>query len=248
MRNALLMLLMLAVWLAPLLAGLWLALLAVLAAKREGFRKCVFHGVFSLLLIYVFAGPWTSCRRWLVSSEGDANRLRGAERRAVLAWAEPMADALFEGFGSGNYAEFSRHFDDALKSQRPAEQFVWEREQVMSDCGAYRWRKVSRVSRLSVGTARLDYRASFENGENVGVIVTFNDRADGRSIRFIRFFYPAKREQETTGYWVAKGQIFYHFRHCWHLREAAEVDLTRYETKEQARRPGFQTCPLCAPY
>jgi hypothetical protein len=159
-----------------------------------------------------------------------------------------MADALFEGFRVGDYETFSRHFSDGLKRQRPPEQLAWERDQIISDCGPYRSRSVSHVSRSRPGYEKVTYRARFERDDRVAVIVAFRDEAGQRSIWFIRIHFPNRFGPESRALWSTREGAYCHFRNCWHLRDAAEADLIRYETLHEAMRAGRRACQLCSPY
>ncbi len=68
-----------------------------------------------------------------------------AEKNALVAAAEPIADSVLEGYNSGDYAAYSKDFDEQMKNALPEKVFAQTREQIQSKIGAYESRAVSKT-------------------------------------------------------------------------------------------------------
>jgi hypothetical protein len=98
--------------------------------------------------------------------------LAGAERDAVLAYSEPLGDNLLAGFNAGDYAQFSRDFDDAMLKAIPASGLESTRTQVVGKIGQYVSREVTSVTPQGTYLVVI-YNAKFEQEDNVTVTITY---------------------------------------------------------------------------
>ena len=61
--------------------------------------------------------------------------------RQVKAVAEPILDNLLAGFNEGNYAKYSRDFDDAMREAIPEQKFQQVRQDLLEKLGKYKSKK-----------------------------------------------------------------------------------------------------------
>lgn len=92
--------------------------------------------------------------------------IEGAERDQVLAQAEPIADSLFQGMLSHDYAAFSRDFDPTMKKAMDETKFQAMMQAIDPLIGAYQSRQVARVER-SGNFVAVVYTAKYELEEAV---------------------------------------------------------------------------------
>lgn len=103
----------------------------------------------------------------------NAQTLDGAEREAVLAYAEAKTENLLNGFNSGDYAVFARDFDAAMLKAEDESVFAQNRSLVMGKIGAYVSRQVAGVFKQDNFVIVL-YNAKFERADGVSVRVVFH--------------------------------------------------------------------------
>jgi hypothetical protein len=65
----------------------------------------------------------------------------GNQNDQVRAVAEPIVDNLLAGFNEGNYAQYSRDFDDTLREAIPEKKFQQVRADILKKLGKYKDRK-----------------------------------------------------------------------------------------------------------
>ncbi len=65
----------------------------------------------------------------------------GASDQQVQAVAEPIVDNLLAGFSPGNYAQYSRDFDDTLREAIPEKKFQQVRAEILKKLGKYKDKK-----------------------------------------------------------------------------------------------------------
>ncbi len=65
----------------------------------------------------------------------------GADNDQVKAVAEPILDNLLTGFNKGNYAQYSKDFDDTLREAIPEKKFQQVRENLLKKIGAFKSKK-----------------------------------------------------------------------------------------------------------
>ncbi|MBN1660656.1 MAG: DUF3887 domain-containing protein [Anaerolineae bacterium] len=114
------------------------------------------------------------CGLLLVTSCGlGPQAMEGAERDAVLAYAEPATDNLLAGLEAGDYAGFSRDLSPEMLEAMTEAQFSSLRTLLESKVGAYVSRQVSRVEESDDFVAVV-YDAQYENEEHVTMRVVFD--------------------------------------------------------------------------
>jgi hypothetical protein len=65
----------------------------------------------------------------------------GTDDSQVKAVAEPILDNLLAGFNQGNYAQYSKDFDDTLREAIPEKKFQQVREDILKKLGVFKSKK-----------------------------------------------------------------------------------------------------------
>jgi hypothetical protein len=103
----------------------------------------------------------------------SATELQGADKDAVLAYAEPMTDNLLTAINEGNFANFSRDFDTGMAKAMNEKAFNDIENGIVGKIGKYVSRTVTKVE--SSGKYRtVIYTAEFEQDSPVTVRLVFN--------------------------------------------------------------------------
>lgn len=100
-------------------------------------------------------------------------QLEGAEREAVLAYAEPATDNLLAGLEAGDYAQFSRDMSPEMLAAMTESQFSALRATLEDKVGAYVSRQVTGVEEGDDFIA-VNYDARYEDEEHVSMRVVFD--------------------------------------------------------------------------
>jgi hypothetical protein len=74
-----------------------------------------------LLVALSLIGWMAACQKSTPASGGAM--LSEAERKAVLAFSEPIMDSMLEGWNADDYAAFSHDFSEEVLKSMPREQF-----------------------------------------------------------------------------------------------------------------------------
>ena len=98
----------------------------------------------------------------------------GEEGQRILNYADPVVDELFQAFNEAEYGEFSRYFDENMKSQIRKSVFLDMRDTLVLKMGLYQSRALVRITREGSYEA-VFYSADFEKEENVQVKVVFKE-------------------------------------------------------------------------
>ena len=99
--------------------------------------------------------------------------LTGDERDAVLAYSEPLADALFEAFNTGNYVNLSADLGEDLKAAMGEEAFTTLKSDLDTKVGSYQSREVTSVIELKEDVVVI-YTAVYANAPEVTVRLVFS--------------------------------------------------------------------------
>ncbi|MFZ2087967.1 MAG: DUF3887 domain-containing protein [Desulfobaccales bacterium] len=62
----------------------------------------------------------------------------GTSDQEVKAVAEPILENLLAGFNQGNYAQYSKNFDETLREAIPEEKFQQVRRELMKKLGSFK--------------------------------------------------------------------------------------------------------------
>ncbi len=100
-------------------------------------------------------------------------QLEGAERDAVLAYAEPATDNMLAGLEAGDYAQFSRDMSPEMLAAMTEARFSELRATLENKVGAYVSRQVTSVEDVDDFIA-VNYDARYENEEHVSIRVVFD--------------------------------------------------------------------------
>jgi hypothetical protein len=93
--------------------------------------------------------------------------LTGADKDAVLAYSEPIADDLLAGYSDKDYAAFSKDFNDTMKKGLSEQYFNSTLLPTVFDkIGKYQSRTVESVTQ-SANYVTVIYNAKFENDDPV---------------------------------------------------------------------------------
>ena len=115
----------------------------------------------------------------LAACSSGVQVLSGADREAVLAYAEPLTDNLLAGFNAGDYPAFSRDFSAKMREALNESGFATTRAGIVDKIGKYVSRDVSRVVKQG-GFIVVIYSASFEQEDGVTVRVVFEPAGEHR--------------------------------------------------------------------
>lgn len=127
--------------------------------------------VLVLLLAIAFAGLLTAC-----GGEKETT-LTGAERDAVLVFSEEKTENMMAGMKAGDYAAFSKDFEQPMLNAMPAEAFTKFKQDSDGRLGAYVSRQVNKVTQSQSGKyVAVIYDTVFEKNDAVIMRVVF--RAD----------------------------------------------------------------------
>lgn len=108
----------------------------------------------------------------LVGCSQQEKVLTAEESAPVLAYAEAKTTNMLAGIQSGDYAVFSRDFDDAMLKALPVEKFPAFRDDLRAKMGEFQSRKVDSV-RQSGDFVAVVYNARFTANDNVTLRVVF---------------------------------------------------------------------------
>jgi maltoporin len=110
--------------------------------------------------------------------------IQGAERDAILAYAEPTTDNVLNGYNSGDYALFSKNFDTVMLQAETEMVFQQTRSQILSKIGKY-------ISRQTPSIVK----------QNNMVIVFYNARFEQEDGVTVRVVFQPDGEHKLTGLW-----------------------------------------------
>jgi isocitrate dehydrogenase kinase/phosphatase len=116
----------------------------------------------------------------------------GEEAAAVLAYADPIADNLMQGFNEGDYAKYSRDFSPEMKQALDEAAFEQNREAVTSRIGLYESRSDPVVTETGEYIA-VTYRAAFEGEDGVALRFVFKKDDPSHQLHGLWFNSPKLR-------------------------------------------------------
>jgi hypothetical protein len=131
---------------------------------RAGLAAALLTG----LILLTLAGP--------IACQSQERILPADESAAVLAYSEAKTANMMTGLQSGDYAAFSRDFDDAMRKALPADKFPAFRDEVRAKIGDLQSRTVESV-RQNGDFFAVVYRARFTANDNVTLRVVFRAAA-----------------------------------------------------------------------
>ncbi len=131
---------------------------------RAALRKGLLAGLLALSLVA------------LAACASQERILPADESAAVLAYAEEKTSNMMSGLKSGDYAAFSRDFDDAMLKALPADKFPAFRDDIRAKIGDLQSRTVDSV-RQSGDFVAVVYAARFTANDNVTLRVVFRAAA-----------------------------------------------------------------------
>jgi hypothetical protein len=140
--------------------------------------------IISVIVILAIAGGCASSPR----------ALEGAEREAVLAYAEPMADNEFAAIDANDYGAFIKDYDKAMKAATSPENFANLVTLISTRLGKYQSREVTAVTAVGKEAILVIYSADYENEKGVTVRLVFQPGGD-HLITGIWFDSPKLREK-----------------------------------------------------
>jgi isocitrate dehydrogenase kinase/phosphatase len=116
----------------------------------------------------------------------------GEEAAAVLAYADPIADNVMQGFNEGDYAKYSRDFSPEMKQALDEAAFEQNREAVTSRIGLYESRSDPVVTETGEYIA-VTYRAAFEGEDGVALRFVFKKDDPSHQLQGLWFNSPKLR-------------------------------------------------------
>ena len=123
---------------------------------------------------------------------GQETVLSGDDAAEVLAYADPIADNLLEGFNEGNYTKYSRDFGPEMKQGLDETAFEQNREFVTSRIGLYESRSDPVVTETGEFVAVV-HRASFEREDGVALRFVFKKGDESHQLHGLWFNSPKLR-------------------------------------------------------
>ena len=127
------------------------------------------------------------------SAIGCKQSITGADRDAVLAYAEPVSNSILAGYNNGNYAIYSKDFDEQMKNALTEKVFKQTREMILGKIGKYQSREISDVHKKNQFIIVL-YSGKFEKENNVEVKVVFQKTGDKNLVSGLWFNSPKLRQ------------------------------------------------------
>lgn len=103
---------------------------------------------------------------------GQDTVVSGEERAIIVAYADPIAENLLQGFNEGNYTIYSRDFGVEMKRALTEAVFLQNRKFVTSRIGLYESRGDPIVTEQGEYIA-VNYPATFEREDGVNVRLVF---------------------------------------------------------------------------
>lgn len=100
--------------------------------------------------------------------------IKGEDRDAVLAYADPVADNIFKALDDHDYSAYIRDFNTTMQNGVSQEAFDQLMDNNISKFGKYVSRDVSSVEKVD-GYIVVIYLAKFENNAAVNVRLVFED-------------------------------------------------------------------------
>lgn len=123
---------------------------------------------------------------------GQETVISGEEATEVLAYADPIAENLMQGFNEGNYTVYSRDFSPEMKQALDEAAFEQNREQVTSRIGLYESRSDPVVTETGEYIA-VTYMAAFEQEDGVALRFVFQKGDESHRLHGLWFNSPKLR-------------------------------------------------------
>lgn len=127
------------------------------------------------------------------SAMPEITTLEGAERDAAVKLAEPFADNVFTGMNAGEYAKFSRDFNETMIKALKERDFAEMKRTFDDRIGLYQSREVTSVQRIDQVYA-ITYSADFEKESDVSVTLSVS-LTDPPQVAGLWFDSPKLREK-----------------------------------------------------
>lgn len=118
--------------------------------------------------------------------------LSGDDAAEVLAYADPIAENLMQGFNEGNYTTYSRDFGPEMKQALDEAAFEQNREFVTSRIGLYESRSDPVVTETGEFIA-VTYSAAFEQEDGVALRFVFKKGDESHRLQGLWFNSPKLR-------------------------------------------------------
>ncbi|MCU0848325.1 MAG: DUF3887 domain-containing protein [Spirochaetes bacterium] len=119
--------------------------------------------------------------------------ITGAERDAVLSYSEAIADGLLKGYNNGDYALYSKDFDEQMKNALNEKVFKQTRDLIASKTGKYVSRKLSDVYRQNQMIVII-YDGKFEKEDKVEIKLVLQKFGDKNLVSGLWFNSPKLRQ------------------------------------------------------
>lgn len=123
---------------------------------------------------------------------GQETVVSGEEAAAVLAYADPVADNLMQGFNEHNYTKYLRDFGPEMRQALNEAAFEENREFVTSRIGLYESRSDPVVTETGEFVA-VTYRAKFEQEDGVALRFVFKKDDPSHQLQGLWFTSPMLR-------------------------------------------------------
>jgi hypothetical protein len=114
----------------------------------------------------------------LVGCAASPKALEGAERDAVLAYSEPMADNELAALNANDYEAFIKDYDEKMVEATTPVRFANLVNLVSTRDGKYLSREVTSVTAVGDAGILVIYTAKFEKEEEVLIKISFQPDGD----------------------------------------------------------------------
>jgi hypothetical protein len=114
----------------------------------------------------------------LIGCVASPKAIEGADRNAVLVYAEPKTDNVLNALNGNDFQAFIQDHDEAMLKASTAENFQSLQSLISSKLGKYLSREVTAVTAVGDKAVILIYKAKFEKEEGVTIRVAFQSGGD----------------------------------------------------------------------
>jgi len=137
----------------------------------------------SLFIMAILVLAVTSCKK----------SITGAEKDSVLSYSEAIADGILKGYNNGDYALYSKDFDEQMKNALPEKVFKQTSEIIASKTGKYISRKLSDIYRQNQMIVII-YDGKFEKEDKVEIKLVLQKFGDKNLVSGLWFNSPKLRQ------------------------------------------------------
>lgn len=137
---------------------------------------------------------WTVLTIILAGCTGTPTAIEGAEREAILAYSEPMADNELSALNNNDYEAFIKDYDEKMREVTTENRFADLYATISAKLGEYLSREITTVTAVGDEAILIIYTAKFEKEEGVIIKLVFQPEGE-HLITGLWFDSPKLREK-----------------------------------------------------